>query len=421
MHARSSVVLLSLSLIATSLGGLAAGSPDQATLAGVDRLAEGVGLVGEETQRQLALLDAPTPTAPAGPSHDRPSQALQALAEAHGVQPDPEQRASIDALDDLPAGVQADLTAWIEAYRALERASAEAFGDVKAEPLTASADSLAGVSGEPEAFEAAHVDPVPALAARQSLLDATVDLAAALEAAPDGALEDQHVHLPPVASLDLEGRDDTYDEDLLLVWDEGGDDRYLNNAGGSGGFVAGAAGVLVDRSGQDVYGEPLDAELDRRSGINGGGLTGTGVLVDDGGDDEYYGGDDAVNGAGFAGAGLLLDTAGDDTYDAAGWGVNGGGYIAGVGLLVDGAGDDEYEGSHAAVNGGGTSGIGALHDRAGDDRYTATAHAVNGGGSGGAGRLLDGGGHDVYMDLEGGSGVDKTVVPKEDTGAQIDD
>ncbi len=222
--------------------------------------------------------------------------------------------------------------------------------------------------------------------------------------------------------------DGTYTDDYALSLDVGGHDHYLNNAGGSnlgGGncYIRAEAGraaaALVDLAGGDRYGRsPWWSS--RNCGTNGGGgNVGVGFLLDAGGDDSYTAGSYGTNGGGLAGVGFLLDAGGDDSFRAASYGTNGGGNAVGVGFLLDAGGDDAYAADSYGTNGGAALGVGFLLDADGDDAYAAGSIAANGGGYLGVGILLDGGGHDVYQDNDGGTGRDRTVVPKR-SGAQVD-
>jgi hypothetical protein len=307
-----------------------------------------------------------------------------------------------------------------------------------------------------------HAPPVSApafahlLDARAALTQATLDLAAAAQALP----MQQHASaaqlvVPPAFALDLDGADSTYTEDIVLTIDVGGNDLYLNNAGGSNidplhlrcinlpptGSTAAGAGALVDLGGNDRH------ESWRNCGINGGGRLGAGFLYDSGGSDTYFVSSGGTNGGGWLGLGFLADRgAGDDNYTAYAstgrlgvWGVNGGGmgtgdgflldeggadtYVSGVGgtngggyleggrgILVDaGTGADLYSGDWLGTNGGGNyAGAGALLDGGGDDTYVTSTYiqfgyGANGGGSGGTGLIYDAGGSDTYSALDSGT------------------
>jgi hypothetical protein len=180
----------------------------------------------------------------------------------------------------------------------------------------------------------------------------------------------------------------------------------------------------------------------------GAGVVGMGVLVDEGGDDEYR--SLTGQGAGFFGIGLLLDAGGDDSYaleegDGQGYGGPGG-----IGILADRSGNDHYYaeplpskagkdraddhsigkivGSNAQGAGMGrrgdvsdghawAGGLGALLDIDGDDVYEAGNFSQGLGYWFGTGLLYDGGGNDIYRSVyfSHGSGAHFAV------GAVIDE
>lgn len=268
-------------------------------------------------------------------------------------------------------------------------------------------------------------------------------------------------------------------EGAAALIDYSGNDRYgMGHACGVNGGGNGGAGFLYDGEGRDQYlaaDSPrcqmfhLSGQARGSCGANGGGYRGgVGFLLDVSGRDVYEGTNGGVNGGGYVGGiGFLFDITGYDTYKATSAGVNGGGHALGYGFLYDGTGSDYYEGTFAGVNGGGDGGSGLLIDRWGDDTYIGTQQGVNGGAKsalgnalfilgfynadllpgrgllhdvygddtyraerrgingggdlqlGGSGLLLDENGTDSYFDLEGGTGMDNTVLPK-GTGAQLD-
>jgi len=222
-----------------------------------------------------------------------------------------------------------------------------------------------------------------------------------------------------------------YKKRTALIIDLGGDDIYLNSAGGAnsktpfavcldlGGndlyhskepFAFGSGGlgvgVLIDDAGNDIYNTG-------NYGIAVGAF-GTGVLIDKAGDDRYQGGL-FTQGAGFIGFGLLIDRAGNDSYQARMF-AQGFGYVGGIGFLVDSGGDDIYvaQGAHnekfsyaghniSMAQGFGygnrpdwSGGIGLLLDRVGDDAYIADIFAQGSSYWLALGGLWDGGGNDVY-------------------------
>jgi hypothetical protein len=331
------------------------------------------------------------------------------------------------------------------------RAARDALANVQPDVRGALLDTVAAFA----AFEAAaRIAPNQVEGPRLGLLAAAVALRDAL----GGRSLPLRIQAPPVFAIDLVGASDVYVADVALLLDVGGNDLYLNNAGGTsagdacpiGGSVMRPASALIDLAGDDRYvsgrrcgingggwfgaGFLLDAAGNDAysaytNGVNGGGVGGAGFLLDVGGDDAYSGDAVGVNGGGgiFAGRGFLLDLSGNDRYTGGALAVNGGGSTNGVGLLLDADGDDAYVATQIGVNGGGwLGGQGTLVDASGDDTYTAGLLAVNGAGGGlefgqpGVGLLLDGAGGDRYDDLEGGTGDDVTVAPKGIAGAQLD-
>lgn len=275
---------------------------------------------------------------------------------------------------------------------------------------TALADGLAGIVDAFAAYEATAGAPLEVHgAARLRLLDAMRDLgagapftSASAECLPIEVPADPSG--PAVLALELAGCPTTYTRDVLLQVDVGGDDVYWNNAGGSGygppdpciETNAHPAAALLDMAGDDVYGD------DRGCGVNGGGLGGSGLLVDVAGNDHYSGRGLGVNGGAHAGRGLLIDAAGDDAYVATErWGTNGGGFL-GNGALIDVAGDDRYVAAGEANNGGAEKGTGLLIDGGGRDLYAGGDRATNGGAQVGSALLLDAGvDDDAYTTVDG--------------------
>jgi len=151
-------------------------------------------------------------------------------------------------------------------------------------------------------------------------------------------------------------------EDLLLLVDLTGDDRYLPGTARAGDDLPFCA--VIDLSGRDVYSSKNDPAL---AGA-GAGIAGNGILIDLAGDDRY---EVESLGAGFAamGSGVLHDVAGDDVYvgtqtcQAVGF--------AGVGVIFDEAGNDRYELFTYGQGLGHPLGCGLISDLSGDDLYLA--------------------------------------------------
>lgn len=153
--------------------------------------------------------------------------------------------------------------------------------------------------------------------------------------------------------------DNVYTEDVALIIDLGGDDKYFNHAGG--GTLAYPFQVAIDLAGNDLY-------LASDDFSQGAGFFGAGFLIDVQGDDRYLG-QDYSQGAGLFGVGVLVDLAGDDEYQA-GSAVQGAAAF-GVGLLAEGEGTDRYSARRYAQGLGFVKGYGALVEARGNDHYFA--------------------------------------------------
>ena len=190
--------------------------------------------------------------------------------------------------------------------------------------------------------------------------------------------------------------------------------------------------ILSDRAAGDRIGEDYGVEVaapedERTAGLVASGILGCGLLYVAGGHPTYYKGDRVSLGAGFFGVGVLVDEGGDDEYRCL-TGMGAGTF--GVGLLLDAAGDDGYDLLEGDGQGyGGPGGVGVLADRDGDDTYRAAPTPATAGArradyhsdqkvvlscaqgagvgrrgdvsdghawAGGLGALLDVDGHDVY-------------------------
>jgi tetratricopeptide (TPR) repeat protein len=164
----------------------------------------------------------------------------------------------------------------------------------------------------------------------------------------------------PLGPLVISGTgNDTLRRDVAILIDLGGDDVYLNNAGGcrSGDF---GVALCLDHSGNDHYLAP-----DERY-VQGFGFLGTGMLVDLAGDDEYVAGDFS-QGAGIVGVGTIWDAQGDDRFTAQTFCQGAG--MFGLGVLLDDSGEDFYDCASLGQGAATTLGLGLLSDLAGDDRY----------------------------------------------------
>lgn len=200
-----------------------------------------------------------------------------------------------------------------------------------------------------------------------------------------------------------------YREDAALILDLGGNDLYLNNAGGTRAGMPVA--VVVDWEGNDRY-------LSKENFSQGAGLLGGGFLIDLSGTDMF----DALDGgqgAGFFGAGILFHGSGPGTYRGRKF-CQGIGQM-GIGLLWNSSGDNVYSCAGQGQALGFFKGAGILIDESGNDNYQLGGlepdfrdpskstvsmgqgfgrglrqDEKNDGVSGGIGLLIEGSGNDTY-------------------------
>ncbi|MGB0652605.1 MAG: hypothetical protein ACPGQL_05345 [Thermoplasmatota archaeon] len=416
MGAWSHVVVVGLLLVAsagslaapddsaTSVGGLTARHQDIAVAtawASQEPSLEGAVRVAQEILATKSGIPPGTPAAPDLAAPSLPSEALAPLLERFGIVPDGTQQQQIDALDHLDQRARVALARLLVAFDAYERA-------------VAANDTTATLLGQGR------------------LLEVGLELASL----PSWLWDAGVLRLPPLLILDVWEAGSVHAQDVALLLDVGGDDLYVNNAGGSGIDLPAPAGSLAvaDRCAMvQGFGRGLthvgraaaafDLAGDDRylpgkgCGVNGGGYRGAGLLFDAQGKDRYVAGASGPcvktdllvghivatcggNGGAYWGHGLLVDGGGSDRYDAHGGGTNGGAaYPQATGLLVDAWGNDRYDGGGVGVNGGAHyAAQGSLVDLRGSDTYLGLDGGVNGGGDGASGTLIDaGGGNDTYV------------------------
>lgn len=369
--------------------------PNFAEFAKIAPMLSGVDLAKAATRAQAENLGVEA-TAPPMAAHATPSEALFSFLQQEGAVLATEQDAQVRNLDALPTTIAADLTRTIDAFAAMEDA----------------AQAAVTTSSTP--------DWGPTLGARLMLLDAVASLGDSIRpiSVPlhnSIPVLPSEVDIPPFVRIDFSLMDDQYLENYVLSIDVGGNDHYLNNAGGTwigncdlptyagaaidlgaggdryndGAFRAdscgknggsnGGVGFLYDDLGQDTYGT-----WGLHSGINGGarGLAALGFLADpDGG--EFRAGDSGTNGGGAdGGVGLMLGTG---SIYAGSWGTNGGATNAGLGMLVGGG----YVNGGSFGSNGGAYGAGGTGFALGTGSWSAGGFGTNGGGSNaGAGTLV---------------------------------
>jgi hypothetical protein len=149
-----------------------------------------------------------------------------------------------------------------------------------------------------------------------------------------------------------------YHSDAALILDPGGDDLYLNNAGGTRTGMPVA--LVIDWEGDDRY-------ITKENFSQGAGLLGGGFLLDLSGNDTFVS-VDAGQGAGFFGLGFLYHGYGKSIFTSRSFSQGAG--QMGIGLLLNLGSDDLYFSSHHGQGLGHFGGAGVLIDLDGDDRYS---------------------------------------------------
>ncbi|MDZ4742501.1 MAG: HEAT repeat domain-containing protein [Verrucomicrobiota bacterium] len=239
----------------------------------------------------------------------------------------------------------------------------------------------------------------------------------------------------PLGKVYLSGTgSETYTDDAFLIIDLGGDDIYLNNAGGANCLKGLPISVVLDRRGNDLYRSKLP-------GVQGAGIFGLGVLVDFEGNDTFecgscgqgfgffglgilescmgqkqsFKGKTLVQGAGLFGSGILRQVMeGNTRYEALSYSQGFAG-VKGFGLLDDQHGNDEYialgdndvgwipghkftmsQGFSIGMRPWFGGGIGILRDLFGNDTYKADVYGQGAGYWYSTGILFDSSGNDKY-------------------------
>ncbi len=150
-----------------------------------------------------------------------------------------------------------------------------------------------------------------------------------------------------------------YSNEAFLIIDTGGDDTYLNSAGGANGLVGRPISIVIDLGGNDQF-------ISKRSFSQGSGVFGIGILAALGSNCTFQA-KNMSQGAGFFGCGLLMTGQGKQTFEADTFCQ--GAAMFGAGILWQRGGDTTYKAAEMAQGFGGTSGLGLLLDESGDDLY----------------------------------------------------
>jgi HEAT repeat protein len=152
-----------------------------------------------------------------------------------------------------------------------------------------------------------------------------------------------------------------YTNEAFLIIDTGGDDVYLNSAGGANGLAGRPISIVIDLGGNDQF-------LSRHSFSQGSGVFGIGILAALGSNSTFIA-KHLSQGVGFFGCGLLMTGQGKQTFEADTFCQGAGEF--GAGILWQRGGDTMYRASEMAQGFGGTGGVGLLLDESGNDLYYA--------------------------------------------------
>ncbi|KQC14401.1 MAG: hypothetical protein APR63_14390 [Desulfuromonas sp. SDB] len=204
---------------------------------------------------------------------------------------------------------------------------------------------------------------------------------------------------------------------ISILQDLQGDDIYLGSVGscGAGGY---GLGLLMDHCGNDVY-------ISQANSQGMAGVYGIGILWDSTGNDQYsctglYPDRLRFNqrylsfGQGFSigfrpelpgGFGILIDQGGNDNY-AADVFAQGAAYWYGFGGILEGGGNDIYTASQYTQASGVHLAVGTILEIDGNDLYYSKSVSQGCGHDLAAGILIDQGGNDQYLaqDLAQGAG-----------------
>lgn len=148
-----------------------------------------------------------------------------------------------------------------------------------------------------------------------------------------------------------------YKEDAALILDIGGNDVYLNNAGGTRDQIPVA--IVIDWGGDDHY--AANENVSQGAGVLGGG-----ILIDLGGSDTFQA-LDISQGTGIFGTGILYNAGGKTAFKGRQY-CQGTGQF-GIGMLWSNDSETLYQCSEYGQALGLFNSVGMLFDEGGDDRY----------------------------------------------------
>ena len=197
-----------------------------------------------------------------------------------------------------------------------------------------------------------------------------------------------------------------------LLIDRDGDNRFDGHLSCQGVGFTGGLGIVYSagETGNDTYynkGQHMSGYADDASfagwgqGVGIGHRPyfsgGIGMIVDNGGNDQYAGGTFSIGGGYYYGLGIVNDRSGDDRYRGTRYNM---GFTAhqAVGIFVDERGDDDYRTTHYVASGMAWDECTTLFiDGQGDDRYDGPGFAHCHSAQNGFTIFVDGDGSDRYI------------------------
>lgn len=153
----------------------------------------------------------------------------------------------------------------------------------------------------------------------------------------------------------------TFTNEAFLIIGLGGDNTYLNSAGGANGLAGRPISIVIDLGNHSQF-------VSKRSFSQGSGVFGIGILAALGSNCTFQA-KHFSQGAGFYGCGILMTGAGKQTFEADTFCQGAG--MFGAGILWQRGGDTTYTANKYAQGFGGIQGCGLLLDAAGTDTYIA--------------------------------------------------
>jgi len=212
---------------------------------------------------------------------------------------------------------------------------------------------------------------------------------------------------------------------ISILLDKNGNDIYRGPAYTQAFGAARGAGILIDLSGADNYLSGADIVDSIRYNAHyitmsqgfGFGFRpyipgGIGLLIDKSGNDVYKSDIFGQASSYWYAVGAIVDYTGDDKYISHRYAQGAGVHFA-IGCLFDLSGDDEYSADEMAQGCGHDIAAGLLIDHSGNDFYKNIALGQGAAVTNGIGILLDKGGNDNYFSLRKNLGYGEYLYQRE--------